>query len=121
MTADPSRLPVPRPTPALPRPPAGLGREARKLWRDTLRDFELQSHHLAVLEQACRALDVIAEAEAAIARDGAFLPGRFGVRSHPVAAVRDRNRVLFSRCLREVGLDIAEQPSRPPSRWHQPR
>jgi phage terminase small subunit len=118
MTAEPSRLAA-RLT---PRPPKGLTPAARRFWRETLAAFELEPHHLSLLEQACRTLGTIEEAEAAIARDGAYVSGRFGVRSHPAAAVRDRNRIGFARLVRELGLDLeAPANSRPPSRWHQQR
>jgi phage terminase small subunit len=118
MTAEPSRLPVKAPKPAAPPPPKGLTPAARRFWRETVGAFELEPHHLSLLEQAARTLDVIAEAEAAIERDGAFVSGRFGVRSHPAAVIRDRNRLAFARLVRELGLDLeAPATSRPPTRW----
>lgn len=114
----PRRLPM-DPESAPPRPPKGLSPASRRFWRSVVNQWEMQSHNLMLMEQACRTLDVIADAEAAIARDGEYVEGRFGPKAHPASVVRDRNRVLIARLVRELGLALEEPPTaRPPSRWH---
>ena len=54
-----------------PPAPKGLGLEARRLWRDILKDFDLGPAELRILEDACREVDLIDRLEAAI--DGADL------------------------------------------------
>lgn len=118
MSAEPARLPIQSGTPPAPKPPRGLSADARRLWRSTVAAFELEPHHLAILEQACRALDRIGEARDAVARDGMTLEGRFGAKAHPMLAVERDSRIAMMRGLRELGLDL-ETPatSRPPTRW----
>lgn len=105
--------------PKVPSAPARLSPEARKLWRDVVGAFELEAHHLALLERACEALDRLREAQAAIARDGLLVQGRYGPRTHPAAAIERDSRLAFARLLREIGLDLEAPaaPSRPPTRW----
>jgi hypothetical protein len=73
--------------------------------------FELREDELALLELAARALDRVSEARAAIARDGAFVVGRFGLKSHP-GLIQERNAaLLFSRLLRQLGLPADAAPA----------
>ncbi len=69
-------------TPTLTPAPKGLGREARRLWRDTLKDFDLGPAELRLLEEACREVDLIEKIEAEL--DGADLVVT-GSRHQPVA------------------------------------
>lgn len=116
MTANRALRPVPERRP--PQPPKHLGAAGRALWRSIVAEYELEPHHLAVLEAACQARDRMDEAHAAIERDGAYLPGRFGTKAHPALAVERDSRIAMLRCLRELGLDLeAPATSRPPTRW----
>lgn len=101
----------------VPRPPAGLAAGGAALWRCVVREFALELHHLAILRAACQALDRIDEARAAIDRDGAYVIGRYGPKSHPALAIERDSRLAMIRGLRELGLDLAPTDSRPPSRW----
>ena len=114
---EPARLPVGRSQRA-PQPPRHLSREARAFWRSLVADFELEPHHLAILERACEALDRMRQAQVAIAEDGAYVDGRFGKKAHPALAVERDSRTAHLRALRELGLDL-ETPAnpRPPTRW----
>lgn len=118
MTAERAPTPLRRSRPALPAAPRHLGTVSRRLWRSVVAEYELAPHHLALLERACEALDRIREAQAAIAADGAYIPGRFGLKAHPGLAVEAQCRIAFARIVRELGLDIeAPVTSRPPTRW----
>ncbi len=107
-------MPERRPPPA----PAHLTAEAKALWRSVLREYQLEAHHVPVLQAACEAQDRMNEARCAIDRDGAYVEGRFGLKAHPAIAVERDSRLAMVRCLRELGLDL-ESPatSRPPTRW----
>jgi hypothetical protein len=71
----------------LPRPPKHLSAPARRLWRDTVEGYELERHHLELLERACRALDQAIDAEEILRRDGLVVDGRYGPRAHPAVAI----------------------------------
>jgi P27 family predicted phage terminase small subunit len=102
-----------------PTRPARLSRESRALWRSIVADFALETHHLSILERACEALDRMREAQAAIAKDGAYVTDRYGSpKAHPALAVERDSRIAHLRAIRELGLDLeAPATSRSPTRW----
>jgi len=101
-----------------PSAPRHLSEASRAFWRSVVADFDLEAHHLAILERACEALERLREAQAAIERDGAYIPGRFGMKGHPALAIERDSRTAFLRAVRELGLDLEAPPSsRPPTRW----
>ncbi len=102
-----------------PRAPAHLTKPSRAFWDAVVRDYDLETHHLAILQAACEARDRLDEARAAITRDGAYVVGRFGPKSHPAIAVERDSRLVMVRCLRELGLDLEAPASRLPTRWRQ--
>ncbi len=85
----------------LARPPKHLSAPARRLWRETVEAYELERHHLELLERACRALDHAIEAEEILRRDGLVVEGRYGVRAHPAVGIARDARIAFARLLRE--------------------
>jgi P27 family predicted phage terminase small subunit len=114
---EPARLLHAQRRPQPPRAPGHLSTESRDLWRRIVADYELERHHLAILERACEALDRLRECQAAIAREGITVEGRFGPRPHPAAPIEAQSRIAFLRAVRELGLDLEAPISRPPTRW----
>lgn len=101
----------------LPSAPRHLTASARAFWRSVVGEYELEVHHLAILQAACEARDRLAEARAAIERDGPYVEGRFGMKAHPALAIERDSRTAMLRALRELGLDLEAPISRPPTRW----
>lgn len=96
-------------------PPRGLSPPSRRLWRTLAAGFDLESHHLAVLEEACRALDRAREAREVVDRDGLTQFDRFDqLRPHPLLTVERDQRALAGKLLKDLNLD-AEIPG-PPGR-----
>jgi phage terminase small subunit len=97
--------------------PAHL-RPATAAWFDAVvRDYELEEHHRMLLQAASEAWDAAQVARETIAREGAVYVDRFGApRSHPAVAHERDARIQFTRCLRELALDLSEPPTetRPP-------
>lgn len=102
----------------LPKTPKGLSSEAGALWRAVVSEFELDPHHLRLLEAACVCWDRIREARKLIDKDGVVTKDRFGqLRQHPATQVELSNKRMLAKLLRELQLDIepADQGySRPP-------
>ncbi len=108
----PERLPAPD---KLPAPPKGMTPRSRRLWVSVVGDFDLDESGLALLEEACRSLDRAEEARAIVDSEGSFFSDRWGQpKSHPGLIVERDQRGLFSRLLRELGLDPSAVESRPP-------
>jgi phage terminase small subunit len=75
------------------------------------RDYQLDTHHLKLLQAACEAWDRACEAQLILSRDGLVIAGREGgVRPHPAVAIRRDAEISFARLLRELDLDT-EAPS----------
>lgn len=107
---------------APPRAPAGLSRRARRLWRDVVEGWELDTDSLAVLESACRAWTRMEAAEDAVERDGLTVAGSRGQPvQHPLLPVVDRERAAALAALKQLGLETAEESAGPPPRDTQGR
>ena len=90
-----------------PQPPKHLSRESKSWWREVVSDYELERHHLKLLQSACESWDRVAEARALIAKDGVVVEDRFGQKKpHPACDIERHNRGLFARMLRELALDV---------------
>jgi phage terminase small subunit len=100
--------------PQLPPPPKHLSASTKRWWHEVVRSFELEAHHLQLLELACEARDRAEQARAKIAEDGAFIAGRYGLRAHPAVAVERDSRLAFARLLRELDLDVELPAERKP-------
>jgi P27 family predicted phage terminase small subunit len=104
---------------SLPKAPPHLSESARAWWRDVVSEFELEPHHLRLLESACGAWDRMAEARRALAAHGAltYTDERGKILAHPAVAIERDARTAFARLLRELDLDASgpKDAPRPPA------
>jgi P27 family predicted phage terminase small subunit len=116
VTAEPVRIRPVAPS-RTPKPPAHLGPDGRRLWRNVLREYRMdEGHSLELLRLACEAIDRAEQARVVIAAEGMTIEGRFGAKTHPAVQIERDSAIRASRLLRELGLlDVPE--ARPPSRW----
>jgi len=111
----------PKRSPATPiiDPPAHLSDEATAWWRDVLRDYALEAHHLRLLQAASEAWDRMQQARQALADHGGltFTDPNGNIRAHPCVAMERDARTAFARLLRELDLDAGApaERSRPPA------
>lgn len=114
--ADPPKRSTPAPS---IDPPAHLSAEAAAWWREVLRDYDLEPHHLRLLQAAAEAWDRMQQARKALADHGAltFTDPNGNIRAHPCVAMERDARVAFARLVRELDLDAGApaERSRPPS------
>lgn len=105
----PERLAPPRTARKAPAPPRHLHAAGRDLWRAVVASFAMdEPHRRAVLVMAAECLDRIAEARAAIERDGAYLDGgRYGAKAHPAIAVERDQKRLAMTALAMLDLDLS--------------
>jgi hypothetical protein len=95
---------------------AKLSLEARKLFKSITAAYDLEDHHLTVLQVALEALDRLRQAQEALAEEGPVYRDRFGApRKSPWVSIEENARLQFLRGMRELDLD-AEAPAdvRPP-------
>ena len=97
-------------------PPKHLSKEAKQLWSDILEDYDLESHHLKLLQSMCEVWDRIVEARERVKKDGAYYTDRFDQpREHPALKIEKDNRILLARLLRKLNLDLeVSDGPRPP-------
>ena len=90
----------------------------KEWWGRVVEDFDLDEHHLHLLEAACGAWDRMKQARAAIDQHGLTFTGANGSpRVRPEVAIERDARVAFARLIRELDLDVEPPPEprgRPP-------
>jgi phage terminase small subunit len=87
-------------------------------WADVMDGYDLDTHHLHLLEAACGAWDRMVEARTAVAEHGLTYSDDKGmVRARPEVGIERDARIAFARLVRELDLDEAPPPEprgRPP-------
>ena len=99
-------------------PPAGLGPNGKRFYKQALRDFTFGSESdLEVLGQAAACVDRIAQAAEMVKKLGVLIinPTSKAVKPNPACSIERDNKVLLARLCRELGM-LSEQgdDSRPP-------
>ena len=84
-------------------------------WFKVHADYVLQdAHHLKLLANACRALDVIEAASEEVKAKGLLIKNRFDEwRENPAANTERQTMHLFRQTVRELGLDLTDGPAGP--------
>jgi hypothetical protein len=94
-------------------PPRKLGTHGGALWKAILAEYEIEdSGGLAMLAQACIALDRAEQCRTQIEKDGVVLRARNGPpKDHPALKHELASRAFVVRTLARLGLDV--EPLRP--------
>jgi hypothetical protein len=117
-TTSPVRLVAPSPpVELLPAPPQHLSAAMQSWWNAVVRDYELESHHLRLLELAADCWDRLATARAELLREGLTITTASGTKQHPAVAIERDARLAFARLIRELDLDC---PAPPPGPYRPP-
>lgn len=100
--------------------PASAGAAGRRLWASVLEAYELDEHERALLVEAVRTVDLLADLDSAVRRDGALVDSAQGTRAHPAAVEARQQRVTLARLLAALRLpagDVGDEaPGRRPQR-----
>ncbi|MFD2053779.1 P27 family phage terminase small subunit [Mesorhizobium calcicola] len=101
-----------------PKPPAHLTAESKRWWNEILKEYDLEGHHLRLLQAACEAWERMQAARAAIATYGlTFTDGSGSPKVRPEISIERDSKIVFARLIRELDLDC-EAPAetrRPPA------
>ena len=90
----------------VPRPPPYLSPSATKWWEATVSAYELEEHHLRLLELCCGAWDRAEQARAQLAEGLTVVGSNSAPRPHPCIAIERDSRLAVARLVRELDLDI---------------
>ena len=97
-----------------PRAPRHLKSATRKWYEEIARDYEMDAHHYRLLAGAASAWDRAEAARKALSENGLTFLDRFNQpRARPECNIARDSMILFSRLLREIGLDAPNLPSVP--------
>jgi P27 family predicted phage terminase small subunit len=103
-----------------PPAPVQLSAESKGIWQKIVREWELDTPALLILETALGALDRIRQAEEMIRKDGIVIADARGNRKkHPAVAVEKDAKASLVRNLKALGLDLEPLnpgPGRPKGR-----
>ena len=90
-----------------PNAPADLGEPGSRFWGRVVEAYDLEPHHLDVLEQCCRSLDRAEACRRQVDAEGLTVEDRFDQKkAHPLLAAERDARSAFRQLYRELGLDI---------------
>ena len=94
--------------------PSGLKNPGKKFWKKVLGEYELsEAHDLERLKHSCQCLDEIDEFKKIVETEGRMVNGR----EHPASKAIREYTVLFSRIIRELGIDLTTTESRIPRKY----
>lgn len=97
-----------------PSAPSHLKPSTKAWWNAVTDEYDLEPHHLRLLQLAAEAWDSAQAARAAIQRDGMTFVDRFGSpRARPEVGIERDSRLAFARLVRELDLDCAPPTSTP--------
>jgi len=85
--------------------PAHLRAATQRWFTEMSGLYAMEPQHVELLVLAAEARDRAEQARARIAKDGAYVEGRYGLRAHPAIAVERDSRLAFARLVRELGLE----------------
>ena len=115
----PVRLVRPSIPAELPPPPAHLSAAMQTWWKQVLADYDLDPHHLHLLEAACDAWDRMVQARETLREEGLTVATKDGGRKrHPCADIERDSRLAFARLVRELDLDC--EPPQEQRGWRPP-
>ncbi|WP_426311707.1 terminase [Cellulosimicrobium sp. E-16] len=99
-----------------PTTPRGLGAAGKRLWAAVSGDFELAEHELALLDEAARVRDRIAELRDEVARNGVMISSSQGKRLHPGIAEVRQQQLALARLLATLSVPGLEDDNLPSAR-----
>lgn len=102
---------------APPEPPGHLATSGARYWAEVVGEWDLEAHQLAILENACTALDRIAQCRNRVRRDGLTITDKTGKAvTHPALAVERQAMRLHAQLVRALQLEDEPEPAPKPVR-----
>ena len=80
---------------------------SKGFWRVVTKGWELEPHHIRLLQIACESWDRAIEARETVTGSKPYFTDRnLNIKAHPGIAVEQTARKQFIAALREIGLDV---------------
>lgn len=76
----------------------------RRLWSSVTDAYDLDEHERALLVEAVRTVDLLAELDASVRADGALVDSPQGVKANPAAVEARQQRIALARLLAALRL-----------------
>jgi len=87
--------------------PEHLKRASKAWFRQVMRNYELEPHHVRLLTLACEALERAEDAQKMLRKEGLIYSDRFGApHPRPEVKIKEQAEIIFARLLRDLALDI---------------
>jgi hypothetical protein len=97
-------------TAAPEKPPAGLGKAGRALWRDVRGTYGISTHDGRLLEAVCATVDALDCLDRVVASEGVMSTGSKGQPVlHPAVAEARQQRLALGRLLAQLALPDLDQ------------
>jgi hypothetical protein len=84
--------------------PRGLRAAGKRLWEAVTSTFDLDPPEAALLEEACRTRDLLADLRREIAQNAAVIDSSQGPRVHPAMVEARQQRLVLAKLLAGLGL-----------------
>ncbi|MDQ2782715.1 MAG: terminase [Actinomycetota bacterium] len=95
---------------SVPRPPSGLKRSGRALWRAIMTHFEdMDEHELTMVRECCRTADSIDDLQHLLDAEGVMSTSSQGVRVHPALVELRQQRIAYARLMAALDLPAADE------------
>lgn len=89
-----------------PPPPDHLSSTMHDWWNSATGKYQLDDHHLKLLQAACEAWDRMSEARQEVKASGlTYVDGKGQRRPNPAVNIERDARTAFARLVRDLGLD----------------
>jgi len=92
-----------------PDPPKGTAAAGRALWRSVVADYDLEEHERALLVEAVRTVDLLAELDIIIKDEGAVVESPQGRKANPAAVEARQQRIALARLLAALRLPAGDE------------
>jgi len=102
---------------SLPKAPKHLKPATKRWFEHVVNEYQLDSHHLRLLQLAAESWNRSQEARTLLAKEGITVKNRHDESvPHPAISIERDSAIRFSRLLRELDLDIeVTEAQRPPA------
>jgi phage terminase small subunit len=88
--------------------PAHLSPTSKRWYLNITESYQLDSHHLLILQLAAEAFDRVQQARVILESEGIILTTKSGTKPHPAVMVERDNRLAFARLVAQLQLDEAD-------------